>query len=54
MEDKSKEISKEVSKLARARVVRCPKCGKDGAVQFVYKDGKVEVRCTYCEPEKYL
>jgi len=46
--------SKEESKLASVRVVMCPKCGKDGAVKFVYKDGKVEVQCAYCEPEKYL
>jgi len=54
MEDKSKEISKEIAKLAKTRVRKCPKCRKDGAVEFVYKDGKVEVQCAYCEPEKYL
>jgi len=48
------EKYKEPSELAKARVVVCPKCGKYGAVQLVYKDGKVEVQCTYCEPEKYL
>jgi ribosomal protein S27E len=48
------EKYKEPSELVKARVVVCPKCGNYGAVQLVYKDGKVEVQCTYCEPEKYL
>ena len=54
MKDKSKELSKEASKLARTRVRKCPKCGKYGAVEFVYKDGRVEVQCAYCNTEKYL
>jgi len=52
--EESKEESKLIKKLKSVRVVRCPKCGKDGAVKFVYEDGKIEVQCTYCEPEKYM
>ena len=48
------EKYKEPSELAKVHVVVCPKCGKYGAMEFVYKDGEVEVQCTDCEPEKYL
>ena len=48
------EKTEKPSELKKARVIHCPKCGRDGAVEFVYKDGTVEVLCSYCEPEKYL
>ena len=48
------EKTEKPSELKKARVIHCPKCGKEGAVEFVYKDGTVEVQCAYCEPEKYL